>query len=249
MPTRFLTSPDDKVNFLQDLIADFFDCHKKYDALAEGKRVSDKLFFMATNRALPTAMAASLHALLKASLHEKGELPSRDLLLCFTCIMAALTGGGALDRFLRTRQADVPAQQLLFNSVSAEFEQVFKKRENMLHGSFEKLLKNTKVKSLVNSSLGSSVQVKKLQRAALDSAVSKMRKAGYFSNTAWTQVMSGGMMQAEQMSWEMLAGAGSNGVCPLIQFEDPAVVSRYISYLDVRWVHSVSPHELSSMVI
>ena len=63
-----------------------------------------------------------------------------------------------------------------------------------------------------------------------------MRSNQYFQNSAWTLVMHGSTMQSESMSWEMLAGMGSNGLAPLIRFEDPNLVARYISYLDARWV-------------
>lgn len=262
MPTRHLRSSDARVNLLQDLIDDFFDCHKKYDALEEGDDVSDGVYFIATNRALPVAIAASLHALLKACLRARGELPSRDLLHCFTCIMTAMTGGGALDMFLRTRQADVPAQQLLFKSVSEEFNKVFEgnQKNQLLHGSFKQLHKSRIVRLLVNSSLDSVAELTALQDREFRRSVERMRTAKYFENSAWTRVVSGGMMQAEQMSWEMLAGQGGNGVLPLVQFEDPAVISRYISYLDIRWVpahaHRTTPRahnrfscsQLASMV-
>ena len=127
-------STDKSIELLQAIVHDYFQCMAKFD-VSEG---DGAVLFVGSNRALPASIAASLHAMLKA-VSNGGKLPAQDVLLCFTCIMAALTGGGALDKFLRTRQADVPTLKLLSKAVSEEFNHVFAKKKNLLYGAFKNL--------------------------------------------------------------------------------------------------------------
>ena len=214
-PASFLQSRDPSVIILQEIIHDFFTVHVAYDELPGNIIIPDYVDFLVTNHSLAAPIAASLHMLLRGASNAKGkgEILCRDMLMCFTCIMTALTGGGALDRFLRSNQRgsneSLSMEIQLFESVVAEFQDVFKvvSRFNKLPGNMRKLVHiRPEVNQLRNSSLTDVVKLQALDAAGLNSAVEKMRKAKYFTNSGWTLAMSGGLLQAERMSWELLAG-------------------------------------------
>ncbi len=223
------TSPSRAVNLLQSLIGDFYECRHTVDTFVDDNtdRILADTRFIANNRALPASIAASLHALLLGA--RKGSMPSHDLLLCLVSVMAALTGGGALDRFLRTRRGGVdviPAHKLLHDAVAQEFRRVFGSRDDLLYGSFKLLLTSANiVELLANSRVESAAGMRKLNEDQFKEAVKKMEDENYFLNSAWTDAVLGSLMQAEQMSWELIGGVGqqpgnNNGpLQPLVVFE------------------------------
>jgi hypothetical protein len=90
---QHLPSTSEAVNVLQEIVGDFYSCCLTADSYAsDPSKIKADVRLIASNKALPAAIAASLHALLKGA--KKGKLHAHDLLLCYTGIMAALTGGG-----------------------------------------------------------------------------------------------------------------------------------------------------------
>ena len=210
-----LHSRDNSIKLLQEIIHEFFNCHVVYDELADDVPIPEKVDFIFTNHALAAPIAASLHMLLRGAskANGKGEILCRDLLMCFTCIMTALTGGGALDRFLRSNlrgsNESLSMEVQLFDSVFAELNEVFtvRNRINKLPANMKKLVhRRAEVNGLRNSSLTDVVKLDSLDPAGLKRAVEKMRREKYFTNSGWTLAISGGLLQAERTSWELLAG-------------------------------------------
>lgn len=161
---------------------------------------------------------------------------------------------------LRTRKGGldvVPAHQLLFQAVSKEFDVVYgKKNKKLLYGAFEELLMEERgrfMAALVNSMVGSTIQMEALSEDAMKKAVKGMHDENYFITSGWSAAVGPGghdnylTMRAEQMSWELiagmflfwncvhttnnflnfLAGIGGNGLQPLIVFPDPQLIPRF----------------------
>lgn len=257
--TLIFTTTDPAVELMQKVIDDFFYCQREHadnedededdEDDDEGETQEERrVRLVATNPSLPVAIAAALHALMRAACMGQGQIQSRDLLLCFTSIMACMTGSGVLQDFLALLSADADEEasrgilvSSLFDSARKEFDSLYRSsrgRDALLHGSFAKLMLPTRTDAAAlrndvlnklkvkSDAAATTCRIEQVSSARMKTKVLEMKRKGYFDSPAWGHLMQGRLMDAERMSWEMIGGLIGDSTPPLLPLRDRLLTSR-----------------------
>lgn len=174
-----------------------------------------KVLVVTTNKQLLVSAAASLHAVLQSQSFNAGKIMHCDMLVCFTSIMMCVMGSGVLQGFWTRERDERPILYHLFSSTLDHFTRLYGDASRPPPGSKGK--NDTLPSYFIETFFGANRNVLlQLQKTATSNGyatvkntvadiLQKMHTAKYFESKGWILMMVGRHMDAERMSWEIMA--------------------------------------------